>query len=216
MRASRNNGAGGSLHPSQHGVPIGDGRRSLRAVKWLASCPPSPRSMIDPGASKLRREASCAGPGGGVFGSFGVGMVPAEPSSLHQHPGASSQNDLASSTCVWLVALGRSGDRRLDDRALRLWSTGWRSADDCGTRSSADRVVHDLGVETRGQHLCDGNTRRNKLARSSLQSFAPYSGALFISISSISRICTTSAAIKRCAYSSSAIDLSLTMSIKSR
>jgi hypothetical protein len=48
------------------------------------------------------------------------------------------------------------------------------------------------------------------------KSFAPYSGALFISISSISRICTTSAAIKRCAYSSSAIDLSLTMSIKSR
>ena len=159
MRASRNNGAGGSLHPSQHGVPIGDGRRSLRAVKWLASCPPSPRSMIDPGASKLRREASCAGPGGGVFGSFGVGMVPAEPSSLHQHPGASSQNDLASSTCVWLVALGRSGDRRLDDRALRLWSAGWRSVDDCGTRSSADRVVHDLGVETREQRLCDGDTR---------------------------------------------------------
>jgi len=30
--------------------------------------------MIDPGASKLRREASCAGPAGGVFGSFGVGM----------------------------------------------------------------------------------------------------------------------------------------------
>src|SRR6516164_1393411 len=45
---------------------------------------------------------------------------------------------------------------------------------------------------------------------------APYSGALFISISSISRICTTSAATKRCAYSSSAIDLSLTISIKSR
>ena len=46
--------------------------------------------------------------------------------------------------------------------------------------------------------------------------FAPYSGALFISISSISRTWTTSAAIKRCAYSSSAIDLSLTISIKSR
>jgi len=46
--------------------------------------------------------------------------------------------------------------------------------------------------------------------------FAPQSGALFISISSISRICTTSAATKRCAYSSSAIDLSLTISIKSR
>ena len=108
----------------------------------------------------LRREASCAGRGAGSSGlSASAWDLPAGPSSLHQHPGASSQNDLASSTCVWLVALGRSGDRRLDDRALRLWSTGWRSVDDCGTRSSADRVVHDLGVETREQRLCDGDTR---------------------------------------------------------